>query len=144
MAISKTEVSVELQDGLTVHGKARGHEFIIDEPESDGGADKGITPVEALFGGLGACKSIVARVHAENQGIQLNGIKIDVSGSLDPDGFLDINPDVKIGFQDIKTTYHIDADNTKEEIEQFVQFIEDHCPVLDTIVNTPELSVEIK
>lgn len=143
MAISKSSVSVELQDGLTVAGKARGHNFTIDEPKNSGGADTGITPVEALLGGLGACKTIVARTHAENQGIKLNSIKIDVNGHLDPDGFLDKNPDAKVGFQDIHTVYSIDADNTDKEIEAFVQFIEDHCPVLDTITNTPDLSVEI-
>lgn len=143
MAISKHSVNVELQDGLTVEGKTRGHTFTIDEPKKAGGADKGITPVEALLGGLGACKTIVARFHAENQGVKLNNIKIDVEGHSDSDGFLDKDPNVKIGFQDIKTIYYIDADNTDEEIEKFVQFIEDHCPVLDTIINTPELSVEI-
>jgi len=144
MVKSNHSVNVELKDGLTVEGKTRSHQFTIDEPISSGGADTGITPVEALLGGLGACKSIVARTHAESQGIKLNSLKIDVNGHLDSDGFLDKNPDVKVGFQDIHTAYQIDADNTDEEIEKFVDFVEAHCPVLDTIQNTPELTVEIK
>lgn len=143
MAISNHSVIVELKDGLTVKGKARGHTFTIDEPKNQGGADEGITPVEALLGGLGACKTIVARVHADSQGIHLNNIEIKVEGHIDSEGFLNVNPNAKVGFQDIKTTYTIDASNTKEEIEEFVQFIEEHCPVLDTIVNTPKLLVEI-
>jgi len=144
MTVSTSSVNVELKDGLTVIGETRGHQFTIDEPKNQGGSDEGINPVEALLGVLGACKTISARTHAKSQGIHLNNIKIELEGDLDTDGFLDKNPDAKVGFRTIKTTYHVDAENTDQEIEEFVQFVEAHCPVLDTIVNTPEIEVEIK
>ena len=40
--------------------------------------------------------------------------------------------------------YQIDADNTKEEIEAFTDFIDATCPVIDTIVNTPNITREIE
>jgi len=144
MTVSTSSVNVELKDGLKVIGETRSHQFTIDEPIDQGGSDEGINPVEALLGGLGACKSISARTHAKSQDIHLNHIKIELEGDLDTDGFLDKNPDAKVGFRTIKTTYHVDAENTDQEIEEFVQFVEAHCPVLDTIVNTPEIEVEIK
>ncbi len=49
------------------------------------------------------------------------------------DGFMGRNKDAKVGFSEIKTKYFIEADNTEAELEKFVEFIKDHCPVTDTI-----------
>lgn len=100
--------------------------------------------VEALLSALGACKIIVARSFAEANHIQLEDIKIELTGELDPDGFTGKNPDAKVGFSKITSKFIIKADNTEEEIAQFVHFIETHCPVNDTILNAPTLATEIE
>ena len=43
------------QDGLTIECGARNFKIILDEPESLGGNDKGMNPVECLLAALGAC-----------------------------------------------------------------------------------------
>ena len=70
-------------------------------------------------------------------------MRVEVDGVFDPDGFRGKNPAAKVGLSTISTRYHIDADNTPEEITAFVEFIEAHCPVHDTLVNPPQLSYEI-
>ena len=102
-----------------------------------------MNPVECLLSALGACKCIVARAFAKKNKINLNSINIELDGVLDPDGFLGVNKDAKIGFSKITTRYFIDADNTKEEIEAFIDFIERTCPVKDTIANTPAFDTEL-
>lgn len=127
---------------------ARDMSFTLDEPLELGGTNTGMNPVEALLGALGACKCIVVRVFSRAQGINLNDVSVECSGTLDPDGFLGKNPAAKIGFSAIHTTFHIDADNTPEEIEAFLEFVETHCPVQDTLSNpassTHELALPVR
>lgn len=129
--------------GLAVKCESRGFTFQLDEPESLGGTDTGMNPVEALLSSLGACKCIVARAFAQVNKIKLQDVSIELEGTLDPDGFMGKNKQAKIGFSKVTTKFHIKADNTKEEIEKFVEFIESHCPVHDTIANSPKFETEI-
>lgn len=144
MALEEVKTQARLVDGLTVDIQARDHVVRIDEPKAAGGADEGMTPVEALLGSLGSCKVIVAQLLAESCEIKLNNISIEHAGEIDPDGLAGTNPEAKIGFSKITTIYDIDADNTQEEIEKFIEIIESTCPVRDTIVNAPEWAVQTK
>lgn len=139
MAIEKFEAVVENVSGLKVSCKSRDFEFILDEPKNLGGTDTGMNPVEALLNSLGACKVIVAKSFARLHKIKLKSIRIELEGELDPDGFMGKNPDAKIGFSKITTNFFIEADNTDEEIANFVDFINRTCPVADTIENGPEM-----
>lgn len=143
MADQIFKAETKLQEGLAVRCEARGMNFTLDEPPELGGTDTGMNPVEALLSALGACKCIVARAFAKSNKIKLHNVNIVVEGVLDPDGFMGANPEAKIGFSEVKTTYHFEADNTKEELEAFVQFIETHCPVQDTLSNPATYISEI-
>lgn len=143
MAKTVFKASAEGQDGLTMLCKARDFEIIIDEPEDLGGNDTGMNPVETLLVALASCKAIVVKAFASKHRIKLNSVRIEAEGVLDPDGFLGINKDVKIGFSEITTHYYIDADNTEEEIANYVKFVEANCPVEDTILNAPVMKHEI-
>lgn len=144
MAVELTTVNAKLVSGLKVDADARGHVIRLDEPKNLGGTDTGMNPVEAVLSGLAACKLIVAKSFAAKNNINFRSIAIDMEGELDPDGFLGLNPGAKIGFSKIKTIYHIDSDHTEEEINNFIDFIDRTCPVLDTIINTPEFETEIR
>lgn len=63
---------------------------------------------------------------------------------MDTDGFTGKNPEAKVGLTDLDTHYQIDADNTKEEIEDFVDFIEATCPVIQTIADAPNMKKQIE
>lgn len=143
MADTIFQAKAELTSGLTTRCDARDFTIILDEPADLGGNDKGMNPVECLLSALGACKCIVARAFAEKNGIKLNTIRIELDGILDPNGFLGKDKNAKIGFSKITTKYFIDADNSVEEVEQYVKFIESNCPVKDTIANTPAFGTEL-
>ena len=53
------------------------------------------------------------------------------------------NKAAKIGFSTIVSKFYIEADNTDEEISDFVAFIDRTCPVADTIKNTTTTKTEI-
>lgn len=93
---------------------------------------------------LGACKAIVVKSFAKKYRINLKDIKVVCEGVLDPDGFMGINPDAKIGFSEITTRFYFDADNTDEELKEFAEFVERTCPVLDTLVNPAKFDYVIE
>ncbi len=121
--------------GLQAQAQTRSFSLLMDEPKSAGGTDEGMTPVEAVLCGLGACQTICAYAFAKGQGIKLRGFYSEVEADLDPDGFMGINPDVRNGFSEVRFTMHFDTDNTQEEVEKFADFIESRCPVGDIISN---------
>lgn len=143
MAVKQLKAEVEAVEGLRVKSKVRDFELIFDEPQKIGGTDQGVKPTEGLLSALGACKVICVKSYAQFKDINLKSVKVTIEGESDPNGFGRKDPEAKVGISYIKTTYDIKADNTKEEIEAFIDFVESACPVKDTIVNTPELEKEI-
>jgi uncharacterized OsmC-like protein len=142
MAIEVFKANAKLTTGITIECETRGHKLILDEPEGLGGNDKGMNPVEDVLCALGACQAIVARAFAESKGINLKEFWVELEGDLDPDGFQGLS-DVRPGFQAIRTIAHVNADNTEEEIKNFVKFVENTCPVADTIKHSAKMSSEV-
>ncbi|MFS1030069.1 OsmC family protein [Enterococcus casseliflavus] len=143
MTIKTFSADVKLISGLKVSGQSREFEIIIDEPRTTGGTNTGMNPVEVLLNSLGACLVIAAKTFARSKKIILKSISVEVAGELDPDGFMGENPNAKKGFSKIITTFHIDADNTQEEIEDYIAFVNSICPVHDTIAHAPEFESKI-
>lgn len=122
---------------------ARNKTIILDEPEELGGTDGGMNPGEALLGALGGCKYIISKMFYQKLNINLVDIKIEVEGEIDPDALMSKNKNDKIGFSKITTKYYVNAHNTKEEIEKYIEFVEEHCPMKDSIFNRPDMKFEI-
>ncbi len=127
-----------LPEGLSVETAARGFKVLIDEPESLGGTDKGMNPVELVLASLGACQAIVAKVYAPTFDIDLKDFRVELEGDLDVDGFM-CKSDVRPGFQEIRYKMIINAEITADKATEFASFIEKTCPVGDTIANSVSL-----
>ena len=138
MALSTFKAKTFLKENVLVEAETRGHKVVIDEPTNLGGTDKGMNPVELLLSALGACQSIVARTYAKKFGIDLQNFWVELEGDIDIDGFLG-KSDVRPGFQTIRYTFHIETTAPQEKIEAYKEYIEAHCPVGDSIVNTVNL-----
>jgi len=102
-----------------------------------------MSPVEALLTGLGSCKCIAGRMFTEKLNIKLHELEVEVTGNLNTEGFLG-DENVKIGFTDIHAVYHVKAENTEDEIKRFVNYVESHYPVGDTLVNPASISFVAK
>jgi len=134
---------VEAKEGLTMRCKSREFDFYLDEPKELGGNNVGMNPVEALLNSIGACKAIVARCFAKAHGLDIKGIKIELEGTLNPDGFMGLDKNAKIGFSKVNSKYYFETEEDDEKLEEFVKFIEKTCPVMDTIMNAPEFTSTI-
>lgn len=143
MAIQVFKSTTKLTEGMKVECKSRNHTVYMDEPVDLGGTDVAMNPVEAILCALGSCKCIVARCFAKVHGVDIIDFKVELEGDLDPDGFMGLNKDAKIGFTEIRSMIHIESNSPKEKIEEFVKFIDSTCPVADTLSNSPKLVTEL-
>ena len=117
--------------------------FEADHPEVFAATDNGITPIEYLIVGLASCLSAGVASVAQNRGIQLRSVEATVEGEHDIRGILGADSDVRNGFNDVKVTFHIDADASREDIEALVAQSQKRSAVFDALTNPTNVTVEV-
>ncbi len=117
--------------------------FEADHPEVFASEDLGATPVELVLVGLASCLTAGVAAVAQNRGIQLRSVEANLQGSMDIRGILGIDSDVRNGYDDIKVTFHIDADASKKEIEAIVAQSQKRSAVFDIVTNPTNVTVEV-
>ena len=103
----------------------------------------GITPIEYLLVGLASCLTAGVASVAQNRGIQLRSVEATVEGNHDIRGILGVDSDVRNGFNDVKVTFTIDADASKQEIEALVAQSQKRSAVFDALTNPTSVTVEV-
>jgi uncharacterized OsmC-like protein len=116
--------------------------FEADHPEVFAAEDNGITPIEYLLVGLASCLSAGVASVAQNRGIQLRSVEATVEGNHDIRGILG-DTDVRNGYNDIKVTFNIDADASREDIEALVAQSQKRSAVFDALTNPTDVTVEV-
>ena len=117
--------------------------FDADHPEIFAAEDHGITPIEYLLVGLASCLTAGVASVAQNRGIQLRSVEATVEGNHDIRGMLGVDSDVRNGFNDVKVTFTIDADASKQEIEALVAQSQKRSAVFDALTNPTNVTVEV-
>ncbi|GIH96006.1 OsmC family protein [Planobispora siamensis] len=117
--------------------------FDADHPEVFAAEDNGITPIEYLLVGLAACLTAGVASVAQNRGIQLRSVEATLEGTHDIRGILGADSDVRNGFNDIKVTFNIDADASKQDIEALVAQSQKRSAVFDALTNPTNVTVEV-
>jgi uncharacterized OsmC-like protein len=139
-----TTIKVQGFSGL---GQEQSHKeesvFQADHPEVFAAEDNGITPIEYLLVGLASCLSGGVASVAENRGIKLRSVEATLEGHHDIRGILGADADVRNGFNDIKVTFNIDADASRQEIEALVAQSQKRSAVFDALTNPTDVTVEV-
>jgi uncharacterized OsmC-like protein len=117
--------------------------FEADHPEIFASEDHGATPVEFVLVGLASCLTAGVASVAQNRGIQLRSVEAKLEGSMDIQGILGIDSDVRNGYDNIKVTFKIDADATRQEIEALVAQSQKRSAVFDIVTNPTNVTVEV-
>ena len=117
--------------------------FDADHPEIFASEDKGAAPVEFILVGLASCLTAGVAAIAQHRDIQLRSVSATLEGSMDIQGILGIDSDVRNGFGDIKVTFDIDADATPDEIKALVAQSQKRSAVYDVITNPTNITVEV-
>ena len=139
-----SETKIEGFHGLGQEQKHRSSfSFDADHPEIIASEDHGITPVEFMLVGLASCLTAGVAAVAQNRGIQLRSVESNLEGKMDIRGILGVDSDVRNGYDDIKVTFKIDADASKEDIEALVAQSQKRSAVYDVISNPVNITVEV-
>jgi uncharacterized OsmC-like protein len=106
-----------------------------DEPAILLGKDAAANPVEHLLHALAACLTTSMVYHAAARGIHIQEVESSLEGDIDLHGFLDLDRNVRMGYQGIRVDFKIKADVPDEQLQALVELGTSHSPVFDSLTN---------
>ena len=118
--------------------------FEADHPEIFASEELGATPIEFVLVGLASCLTAGIAAVAQNRGIQLRSVEANLEGSMDLQGILGIDSDVRNGYDDIKVTFKVDADASQKDIEALVAQSQKRSAVYDCVTNPTNVTVAVQ
>lgn len=145
MSLAKFSVKAEGKNQTkTLVTTSGGFEMVIDEPETLGGGNEGPNPVEYLIGALAGCLNVVGHLVAKEMDFVLKEMKIEISGELDPAKFMGNADNVRAGYQEINVKIDVETDADEATLAEWLDAVEERCPVSDNISYKTPLKLEIK
>ena len=118
-------------------------EYDADHPELFASADNGATPIEFVLVGLASCLTAGVASIAQHREIQLRSVKATLTGKMDVQGVMGVDPDVRNGFSDIGVHFEIDADATQADLEALVAQSQKRSAVFDIVSNPTLIAVDV-
>lgn len=97
--------------------------------------------VETVLHALASCLGVGFIYNAAAKGIEVEALDFDLEGDLDLRGFLGLDDSVRPGYSDIRVTYRVQADASREELEELCEYTQATSPVVD-LLRTP-VNVEV-
>lgn len=114
-----------------------------DEPPVLLGTNRAPNAVEAVLHALASCLGVGFVYNAAAQGIRVESLEFDVKGELDLHGFLGLSDQVRPGFERVRVSYRVQADASREKVEELCAYVQRTSPVLDLIRNPVPVTVEL-
>jgi uncharacterized OsmC-like protein len=128
-------------------GEERSHErtfvFDADHPAVLVGQDHGPTPVEFVLHALAACLTAgLANIAAARQ-VKLTEVRSTVTGDIDLNGVLGLDPNVRNGYERITVRFTIRGDAPAEKLREIVEQSRARSAVYDVLTNGVPVSIEV-
>ncbi|TDC53238.1 OsmC family peroxiredoxin [Jiangella ureilytica] len=128
-------------------GEERTHErvfqFDADHPAVLVGRDNGPTPVEFVLHALASCLTAGLANIAAARGIQLTQVRSTVSGDIDLNGILGLDPTVRNGYQRITVRLTVKGDAPAEKLREIVEQSRARSAVYDVISGQVPVAIEV-
>ena len=124
--------------------QARGFKIILDEPASLGGKDEGANPVEYMLAALCGCINVMGHVIAKELNFELRGLKISMSGNLNPNRLFGKSFEDRAGYKNIEVLVEPDCDVSTDKLNEWLEAIENRCPVSDNLSHSTPVSLKLK
>jgi uncharacterized OsmC-like protein len=128
-------------------GEERAHEhtfvFNADHPAVLVGRDNGPTPVEYVLHALAACLTAGLANIAAARKITLTEVRSTVTGDIDLNGILGLDPAVRNGYQQVGIRFTIKGDAPADVLRGLVEQSRARSAVYDVITNGVPVAVEV-
>jgi uncharacterized OsmC-like protein len=129
-------------------GEERTHErafhFDADHPAVLVGQDNGPTPAEYVLHALAACLTAGLANIAAARGVRLTEVHSTVSGDIDLNGVLGLDPAVRNGFQGITVRFTVRGDAPAETLREIVERSRARSAVFDILTNAVPVAIEVE
>ncbi len=122
--------------------RTQAFEFTNGEPPVLLGANEGANPVEFLLHSLAGCVTTTTVLHAAARGIRITALSTELSGDIDVQGLLDLDPTVPVGYREIRIKMHVEADCSDAELDALLAFTKAHSPVCNTVCRPVPVVIE--
>jgi uncharacterized OsmC-like protein len=128
-------------------GEERTHQrtftFDADHPAILVGRDHGPTPVEFLLHALAACLTAGLANIAAARKITLTQVRSTVTGDIDLNGILGLDPQVRNGYQQITVRFTINGDAPAHQLRELVAQSQARSAVYDVITNQVPVTIHV-
>lgn len=114
--------------------------FDADEPAVLLGEDNGANPVEFVLAGLSGCMTTTLAYHAAGRGLKIESIESVYEGDIDLQGLLDLDPNVRPGYREIRVKFKVKGDADEATIHELLR----KSPVFDTLSNPVKIKIEVE
>ncbi len=131
------------QGGFFTKVSIRNHEILSDQPQGFNGKNQGPKPSELVLAALAACQETTYRIYAEDMGINIDEISVELTGIQDLRGFMALSEEVPAGFTNISGTVFIQSEASKSDLELLQKQVDKYCPVLDDLKRPVNVSLTI-
>lgn len=108
------------------------HRLLIDVPADMGGTDRGPQPPQIFIASLGSCVGALVANYCHNNGLNTEGMAIDVS-------FDKVENPTRL--VNIKVTVHMPCADFKAK-EAVLMRVAEHCPVHESIIHSDAVAFE--
>lgn len=128
-------VTATAESPTRTHVQTREFDFVVDEPPALGGENAGPNPVEYLLGAWAGCLNVVCHLVADEQGIELDDLEIDIQGDIDLRRVLGHAAETRAGYRSITADVVVETHATDQALEEWIETVERRCPVLDNLAD---------
>jgi len=118
---------------MLFESKIGNHSVTIDVPDVMGGSDRGLQPPQLFIASLGSCIGAFVAQYCEKNGIDDEGMKVEISFEKAPDPTRLVNLKAQVLLPKADCSKRIRA----------IKRVAEHCPVHATINTMENLEIEI-
>jgi uncharacterized OsmC-like protein len=111
-----------------------------DEPPVLLGKDQGAGAAELVLAGLSACLTGTLAYHSAARGLNIESIESTYEGDVDLHGFLDLDPNVRPGFREIRVKLRVKGEADVATIQEMLR----KSPVRDTLANPVTIKIDVE
>jgi uncharacterized OsmC-like protein len=141
-----TRTSIQGFYGAAREDTSRSRPFILDgdEPPVLLGGNAGANSVEAVLHALASCLAVGFIYNAAAQEINVESLSFDLEGDLDLRAFLGLSDQVRAGYENIRLTYRVKSNASREKVEELCEYVQMTSPVLDILRNPVPVTITLK
>jgi uncharacterized OsmC-like protein len=137
---ARAEAILDSNDVACVVPSWRGETKAGLHPATGGSGDLACS-ADMLLEAVVACVGVTLRAVATAMGVTLRGGRVIAEGTWDARGTLGVDRSVPVGLTDINLRFEIESDADPAKLERMIQTTERYCVILQTLRNTPRITV---